>query len=33
LKVDIMIYNPGVNTNINNIIIKNKRKGDLIWLI
>ena len=30
LKVDIMIYNPGVNTNINNIIIKNKRKGDLI---
>ena len=30
LKVDVMIYNPGVNVNTNNIIIKNKRKGDLI---
>jgi len=29
LKVDVMIYNPGVNINTNNIIIKNKRK-DLI---
>jgi hypothetical protein len=30
LKVDIMVYNPGVNINANNIVIKNKRKGDLI---
>ena len=30
LKVDVTIYNPGVNINTNNIVIKNKRKGDLI---
>ncbi|HNU60701.1 MAG TPA: hypothetical protein PKL04_00725 [Methanofastidiosum sp.] len=30
MKIDVMIYNPGVNINTNNIVIKNKRKGDLI---